>query len=123
MKIAFGLPNVNQEVLDFLGQLLQDSKDLRYFKTVSHCSYFSDGRFLASSSWDKTIRIWDLKERVCVKTLFGHQDRVRTCAFLPYGYQLISIGDDQTFLLWDATTGQCLCVLGEIPEITEKQLK
>jgi WD40 repeat protein len=31
-----------------------------------------DGR-LASSSWDKSIKIWDLSQYKCVATLIGHE--------------------------------------------------
>jgi len=58
---------------------------------------------LASSSMDKTVKIWDpSKNWECVRTLKGHGDSVR-CVFA-YGDMLISGAADGTIIVW--STGQ-----------------
>ena len=64
-----------------------------------------DGRTLASSSDDKTVRLWDARTRKPLgEPLRGHQSRVGSVAFSPDGRMLASAGDDQTIRLWDASS-------------------
>ena len=39
------------------------------------------GNFLASASWDKTIKLWNKSDFSLVKTLTGHTDAVNSVAF------------------------------------------
>ncbi len=75
---------------------------------VSCVTFSSDGRRLASCSWDKTIKIWDIPTRTCLATLKGHTDRVTSVAFTPDGKMLASGSADKTIRLWDAESGKCV---------------
>ena len=48
------------------------------------------GRFIASPSFDNTIRIWDANDGKCFAVLEGHRDIVYCVAWSPNGAQLIS---------------------------------
>jgi WD40 repeat protein len=59
---------------------------------------------LASSSDDKTIRLWDAKTGAQTARLEGHTAAVRALTVLPDG-QLASGSDDKTIRLWNTKTG------------------
>jgi len=59
------------------------------------------GRYFASGSRDRTVRIWETATGVCVKTLTGHDNWVRCVLFHPSGKYLVSCSDDRSIRLWD----------------------
>ncbi|MBD2741898.1 hypothetical protein [Coleofasciculus sp. FACHB-1120] len=59
-----------------------------------------DGKQLASSGDDGTIRLWDLSGKELAQ-FKGHQGMVWSVIFSPDGKQLASSGDDGTIRLWD----------------------
>ncbi|MBD3885758.1 hypothetical protein IFO70_29020 [Phormidium tenue FACHB-886] len=72
-----------------------------------------EGHILASSSYDCTVRLWDVQTHQCLQVLRGHQSVVRAVAFHPSGQGLASSSSDHTIRLWDLQTGDCLRVLQE----------
>jgi WD40 repeat protein len=70
-----------------------------------------DGRFLASSSFDQTIRLWDVEAGSYQAVLQGHSGSVGGIGFTPDGRKLVSGSEDGTLRVWDSTSGECLRVL------------
>jgi WD40 repeat protein len=70
-----------------------------------------EGGILASGGDDQTVRLWDMSEGKCLKTLVGHANWVMSVAWSPDGKILASGGDDQTVRLWDVNKGKCLRIL------------
>jgi WD40 repeat protein len=66
----------------------------------------SDGAWLASASWDGTVRIWDPATGHHRHTLTGHTDEVAALAVASDGTWLASAGRDSTVRIWDPTIGQ-----------------
>src|SRR5262249_9755746 len=61
---------------------------------VSCVAYSPDGKTLASSSEDGTVRLWDAPTGEPLASLTGHQSAVRSVAFSPDGKTLASADDD-----------------------------
>jgi WD40 repeat protein len=76
---------------------------------VQDLAYSPDGTLLASASDDKTIKLWNVAARQCVRTLVGHSScPVRSISFTPDGSFLASGSSDRTIRLWSITSGHCI---------------
>ncbi|HEX3719613.1 MAG TPA: hypothetical protein VH595_16790 [Verrucomicrobiae bacterium] len=75
-------------------------------------AFSADSRWLATGSFDNTIRITDVSTNppVAKATLRGHTDWVSGLSFSPDGSLLASSGHDQTLRVWDTRTGLCNAV-------------
>ncbi|WP_406270826.1 caspase family protein [Streptomyces sp. NBC_00191] len=72
---------------------------------VFSVAFSPDGKLLASSSNDNTVRLWDVATRKQLgNPLTGHTDSARSVAFSPDGKLLASSSDDKTVRLWDVAT-------------------
>ncbi len=73
--------------------------------TISGLAFGPGSDVLASSSWDGTVRLWNVYTQQWLVTLVGHQDRVQSVAFSPDGSRVASGGADGLVILWDSSTG------------------
>jgi WD40 repeat protein len=87
-----------------------------------------DGKLLASSSLDDTVRLWDAATGQQIYRLPGHGELGgwRALAFTPEGKRLASWGDDMYLRVWDMGTGKALAEWAlrpsgiKIPEETDE---
>ncbi|XP_014275850.1 WD repeat, SAM and U-box domain-containing protein 1 isoform X2 [Halyomorpha halys] len=70
---------------------------------VSQIRISLDGSLLASTSIDKTTRIWQLSNEKCVKILEGHSRYVTSAAFSSDGSLLVTGSNDRLVFVWDLT--------------------
>jgi WD40 repeat protein len=69
------------------------------------------GSQLASSSVDKTVRVWDVATGATLQRLEGHSAYISSVVFSPDGSQLASSSYDKTVHVWDVATGATLQTL------------
>jgi WD40 repeat protein/tRNA A-37 threonylcarbamoyl transferase component Bud32 len=60
-----------------------------------------DGRLVASSSMDGTVRVWDAEDLRPLHVFTGHGSPVTGVAFLPVQKRILSVGRDRTARVWD----------------------
>jgi guanine nucleotide-binding protein subunit beta-2-like 1 protein len=81
---------------------------------VSDLDLSQDSRYCLSSSWDGTIRLWNLKTASTRKTLIGHAKDVLTVAFSPDNRQIASGSIDKSVKLWNIQ-GVCKFTVDQNP--------
>jgi len=69
---------------------------------VNHIAFSPDGRFLASASFDKKVKLWEGRTGRFMATLHGHVGRVYMVCWSPDSRWLASASQDSTVKLWEA---------------------
>jgi WD40 repeat protein len=85
----------------------------RHTDIVGSVVFNTARRFLVSSSHDKTIMIWDLREGHAMWrcTLYGHADVVKSVSLSPDDKMIVSGSCDRTIRVWEVATQQQVSVL------------
>ncbi len=112
MKKYFLLP-VFMCIVSALPAQDESIKTLKGHKSdVTSVSYSPDGKYIASGSRDKTIKLWDVNTGNCIKTFSGHTYGVMSVSYSPDGKYLASGARDNTIKIWDVNTGNYLKTFG-----------
>jgi len=73
---------------------------------ISGLAFSPDGRRLASSSWDRSVKLWDVASGKEVSAVTGKMMEVQTLAFSPDGHLLATENSSNAVTFWDAATGR-----------------
>ncbi|KAJ0252585.1 WD_REPEATS_REGION domain-containing protein [Hirschfeldia incana] len=72
-------------------------------------SFSSDGKTLASTHGDHTVKIIDFQTGNCLKVLSGHHRTPWVVRFHPLDSEIVASGSlDQNVRLWNVTTSECI---------------
>jgi WD40 repeat protein len=75
-------------------------------KWVYCLAYSSDGKWLATGGWDRTVKLWDATTGAERFTTFGHHGFVLDLAFSPDGRALATTSEDRSARLWEVPSGR-----------------
>ncbi|MFN6484328.1 MULTISPECIES: serine/threonine-protein kinase [unclassified Nostoc] len=75
---------------------------------------------LASSSDDKTVKIWNIESGDEIRTLTGHSDWVYAVAISPDGKTVVSGSKDKTIKVWNLNTGKEInTIMGHLGDVND----
>jgi WD40 repeat protein len=87
--------------------------------SVAAVAWSSDGKILATASYDKTVRLWDPATGKTTFTFSGHTGSVLTLAFSHDNKSIASAGSDKKVLVWKVADGAIQQTLeGHSAEVT-----
>ena len=75
-------------------------------KQVLHVSFSPDGLYIASASFDNSVKLWSARDGKFITTLRGHVGAVYMVAWSSDSRLLASASKDTTVKVWDVKTGK-----------------
>src|SRR4051794_36567413 len=82
------------------------SQTVTHTRPVSCIRYAPDGKWIASTSWDRQVSLRCLVHDRDSRVFSAHEDIVNGCRFSPDGTLLLSWSHDQSLRLWDLRTNR-----------------
>ena len=83
-------------------------------------AFAPDGRTLASGSWDRTVKLWEVVNGRLLQTLSGHRDKVHCVAWSPDGRTVASGSVDKTIWLYDVVKATLKWLVDIAPPCTAR---
>lgn len=79
---------------------------------VSQVAFVPNSNYLISSSYDRSLAVWDWRNAELVKELREHTDWIQALEWLGHG-TFMSAASDKSIRVWSSATLSCEIVLGE----------
>jgi guanine nucleotide-binding protein subunit beta-2-like 1 protein len=77
---------------------------------VQDVALTNNAEYALSASWDRSLRLWNLKTGACFGKFLGHSKDVLTTAFSPDNRHILSGGRDNKLKIWNVK-GECVYTL------------
>jgi len=77
-----------------------------HYAGVTSVAFSPDGRFAATGSSDKTIKLWEVSTGREIRSYTGHTHEIRYLDFGPHGNYLASIDGDYHLKIWEIPTSR-----------------
>jgi len=71
---------------------------------VNHVSFSPDGKYIASASFDNSVRLWNGRTGKFIARFLGHVQDVYMCAWSADSRLLLSASKDSTLVVWNLKT-------------------
>jgi hypothetical protein len=115
LAVASGVPGKKGEVrLYTVNQWDKPPKIISAHEDLIHALAFSpDGKQLATCSYDRLVKLWEVNSGKLVHSFKDHSDAVYGVAFHPEGKLLATCAADRAVKVWEVSTGKRLFSLGE----------
>jgi WD40 repeat protein len=85
------------------------SKGIGALNGVLKVAWSPDGTLVASSAWDRTVRVWVPATGITICTYHGHgKQTINDLSWSPEGTRLATAGSDGTIQVWNGRTGSSL---------------
>ncbi len=80
-------------------------------RPLDDLQFSPDGKFLASSSLDRTARVWNVRTGALISVFRGSTDQVNGVSFSPDGKLVVSASNDSTARIWNPKNGALIRTL------------
>lgn len=100
-KLKKVLDSVSSTLFDLLQKPVERNILTGHKQNVTSVTFSPNGNYIASSSEDKTVRLWDLDGYPVGKPFRGHEDYVNAINFSPDGRYIVTGSSDKTVRLWN----------------------
>jgi len=87
------------------GQLAKNFAEV-HSDSVLGLEFSRDGKFIASASADKFVKVTEIATGKIVHTFEGHTHHALGVSWLPHGRQLVSVGADKSIRHWNFELGE-----------------
>lgn len=94
-----------------VGSLPRGSNQDAHTGVISSMSFASGGSTFATSSWDHSVRLWDLETGLLRRSLLGHVGEVWSVALSPDGTLVASGSKDGEVRIWPTEKGSDLSMI------------
>lgn len=114
-RLVERLVSASDDFTMFLWEPSHSPKPIRrmtgHQKLVNHVSFSPDGRYIASASFDNSVKLWDGRTGKFICSLRGHVSAVYQTAWSSDSRLLVSCSKDSTLKVWDVRSKKLLCDL------------